>query len=162
MRPFSKNLIFYFQNTTVKGIMDCIWLVNYDSYGHKVILKYNWTGYYIIMWERYARVHVYTGVKTILQVVIFLEFSLESLISALRNFKTEIFVLDYRFWIPNQCSNSHFVIQKFKPYPLCIQNGPRRTPNELDITKLKKVLGKIILELTKILNDFWVVLKFFS
>ena len=107
-----------------------------------VILKYNWTGYYIIMWERYARVHVYTGVKTILQVVIFLEFSLESLISALRNFKTEIFVLDYRFWIPNQCSNSHFVIQKFKPYPLCIQNGPRRTTNELEITKFEKSLGK--------------------
>ena len=96
-------------------------------------VKYNWTGYYIIMWERYARVHVYTGVKTILQVVIFLEFSLESLISALRNFKTEIFVLDYRFWIPNQCSNSHFVIQKFKSYPRTSKTGHigrRASPND--------------------------------
>ena len=97
-----------------------VWVIIFELNWHKlVILKYNWTGYYIMMWERYARVHVYTGVKTILQVVIFPEFSLESLINALRNFKTEIFVLDYRFWIPNQCSNSHFVIQKLK--------GPRRT-----------------------------------
>ena len=128
MRPFSKNLIFYFQNTSVKWIM----VIYYDSLlmSHcdmkLVILKYNWTGYYIIMWERYARVHVYTGVKTILQVVIFLEFSLESLISALRNFKTEIFVLDYRFWIPNQCSNSHFVIQKFTPCASKMDHAGRR------------------------------------
>ena len=101
-----------------------------------VILKYNWTGYYIMMWERYARVHVYTGVKTILQVVIFPEFSLESLINALRNFKTEIFVLDYRFWIPNQCSNSHFVIQtSTRATP---DDGQARTKNELEIMKLEK------------------------
>ena len=40
-------------------------------------------------------------------------------------------------------------------------DGPGRTKNELRIMKLEKSWEKMILEITKILNDFWVVWKFF-